>query len=81
VPVSGEARLRLVVWLDAAALIASVGLVWGALGIRVFPDEAPCPLCLLQRLRFLAISAGGLMNLRFGVRPGPYGITLLGPWW
>lgn len=72
------ARLRLVIWLNAAAVVASVGLVWGAFGIQVFDDEAPCPLCLLQRLGFFAIAAGGLMNLRFGVRPGHYGITLLG---
>ncbi len=75
---SDEARLRLVLWLNAAAVIASVGLVWGAFGIQIFDDEAPCPLCLLQRLGFFAIAAGGLMNLRFGVRPGHYGITLLG---
>ncbi len=75
---SDEARLRLVIWLNAAAVIASVGLVWGAFGIQIFDDEAPCPLCLLQRLGFFAIAAGGLMNLRFGIRPGHYGITLLG---
>lgn len=72
------ARLRIVIWLNAAAVVASVGLVWGAFGIQVFQDEAPCPLCLLQRLGFFAIAAGGLMNLRYGVRPGHYGITLLG---
>jgi disulfide bond formation protein DsbB len=76
--VTDAQRLRLVIWLNAAAVIASVGLVWGAFGIQVFQDEAPCPLCLLQRLGFFAIAAGGLMNLRFGVRPGHYGITLLG---
>ncbi|MGI9117264.1 MAG: disulfide bond formation protein B [Gaiellales bacterium] len=73
-----DRRLQLVLWLNAAAVVASVGLVWGAFGIQIFDDEAPCPLCLLQRLGFFAIAAGGLMNLRFGVRPGHYGITLLG---
>jgi disulfide bond formation protein DsbB len=76
--VSDEARLRLVLYLNAAAVIGAVGLVWGAFGIQVFDREVPCPLCLLQRLGFFAIAVGGLLNLRFGVKPAHYGVTLLG---
>ena len=71
-------RLQVVLWLNAAAVVASVGLVWGALAIQFGQEEVPCPLCLLQRLGFFAIAAGGLLNLRFGVRPAHYGVTLLG---
>ena len=73
-----DQRLRLVLWLNAAAVVASVGLVFGALAIQFGQHEVPCPLCLLQRLGFLAIAAGGLLNLRYGVRPAHYGVTLLG---
>ncbi len=75
---TGEQRLRLVLWLNAAAVVASVGLVFGALAIQFGQHEVPCPLCLLQRLGFFAIAAGGLLNLRYGVRPAHYGVTLLG---
>lgn len=73
-----DQRLRLVLGFNAAAVIASVGLVFGALAIQFGQHEVPCPLCLLQRLGFLAIAAGGLLNLRYGVRPAHYGVTLLG---
>lgn len=75
---SDATRLRIVLYLNAAAVIGSVGLVWGAFGIQVFDHEVPCPLCLLQRLGFFAIAVGGLLNLRYGVRAAHYGVTLLG---
>lgn len=40
-------------------------------------QELPCPLCLLQRLGFIGISVGFLLNLRFGLRPSHYAISLL----
>jgi disulfide bond formation protein DsbB len=76
--VTDERRLQLVLWLNAAAVVASVGLVFGALAIQFGQHEVPCPLCLLQRLGFFAIAAGGLLNLRYGVRSAHYGVTLLG---
>ena len=39
-------------------------------------SEIPCPLCLLQRLGLLAISAGFLCNLRFGCKPSHYALSL-----
>lgn len=39
--------------------------------------ELPCPLCLLQRLGFLGIAFGFLLNLRFGFRPSHYAIVIL----
>lgn len=41
-------------------------------------NELPCPLCLLQRAGFLITSIGFLLNLRYGVRPGHYVLSLLG---
>lgn len=39
--------------------------------------ELPCPLCLLQRVGFIFIAFGGLLNMRFGVRPSHYSIILI----
>lgn len=40
-------------------------------------QELPCPLCLLQRIGFISISVGFLLNLRFGLRPSHYAISIL----
>ncbi len=40
-------------------------------------NELPCPLCLLQRVGLLLISIGFLMNLRFGVKPPHYAISII----
>lgn len=48
-----------------------------ALGFQIFLHDAPCPLCLLQRVGFFGITIGLLMNLRFGLRPAHYSIVLL----
>lgn len=39
--------------------------------------ELPCPLCLLQRLGFALMAMGFLFNLRFGLRPSHYAMSLL----
>lgn len=39
--------------------------------------ELPCPLCLLQRVGFIGICVGLLMNLQFGAKPAHYSLTLL----
>lgn len=46
--------------------------------LQFFLNEIPCPLCLLQRVGFLITSLGYLFNLRFGLRPSHYVISLLG---
>lgn len=48
-----------------------------ALGFQIFLHDLPCPLCLLQRIGFLGIAVGLLMNLRFGLHPSHYSIALL----
>ncbi|MCL9683280.1 disulfide bond formation protein B [Legionella maioricensis] len=53
-----------------------------ALWDQLIIDDLPCPLCLLQRVCYIAIGLGMLMNLRLGVKPSHYGLmslaTLLG---
>lgn len=44
---------------------------------QLFFHDLPCPLCLLQRISFVAIGLCFLMNLRIGFRPAHYGLMLL----
>ncbi|VVC75636.1 Disulfide bond formation protein B [Aquicella siphonis] len=47
-----------------------------AFAFQIILNELPCPLCLLQRIGFLGIAFGFLLNLRFGMRPSHYAIAL-----
>ena len=63
-----------------ANLCFTVGIcvpLCGAFVIQFGMGELPCPLCLLQRLGMTGIAVGAMMNLRFGVRPSHYGVSLL----
>jgi disulfide bond formation protein DsbB len=40
-------------------------------------DELPCPLCLLQRVGFVAVGFGLGLNLLYGARPRNYGLMLI----
>lgn len=59
-----------------ALLLLSAPLI-GAFGIQIFMNELPCPLCLLQRVGMLGVAVGLLMNLKFGIRPLHYGISIV----
>ena len=48
-----------------------------AIAAQIFWHDLPCPLCLLQRVGFIAMAYGLLLNLRFGMKPIHYSITLL----
>lgn len=62
---------------NALALAGVILVLFLALGIQVFLNEEPCPLCLLQRVGLLAVSLGFLMNLCFGVHPSHYAMVIL----
>ncbi len=49
----------------------------GALFFQFVLQELPCPLCLLQRVAFIGLAIGPMLNVRFGVRAGHYGVSLL----
>lgn len=60
----------------ALALITTV--LGGAFVEQLVFGELPCPLCLLQRAGLITVGLGFLLNLRFGIQPIHYGVTLLG---
>lgn len=45
--------------------------------MQFFYHELPCPLCLLQRIGFLGIAFGLVLNISNGVKPLHYGISML----
>ena len=61
-------------WLGLLCLCIILGFV---LGEQLFFHDLPCPLCLLQRIIFVAIGMSLLMNLYLGFRPAHYGLMLL----
>lgn len=59
-----------------ALVLLSLPLL-GAFGIQIILHELPCPLCLLQRVGMIGVAVGLLMNLKFGIKPMHYGISII----
>jgi disulfide bond formation protein DsbB len=58
--------------LYAISLVLLLGLVF-----QLQWHELPCPLCLLQRVAFVALAVGPILNIRHGPRPSHYAMSLL----
>jgi disulfide bond formation protein DsbB len=63
--------------LNALLVLVLMGVLLSAYYQQFFKHEMPCPLCILQRLGMIGVSVGLLMNLRFGIRPEHYALSLL----
>jgi disulfide bond formation protein DsbB len=64
--------------LNSLALAVITAVLAGAFVEQLVMGELPCPLCLLQRAGLIAVGLGFMLNLRFGIQPLHYGVTLLG---
>jgi disulfide bond formation protein DsbB len=64
--------------LNALGLCAVALVLAAAFAAQLLLHELPCPLCLLQRLQFIALAIGPIMNIRWGPRPSHYALSLLG---
>ena len=64
--------------LNALGLLAVTLVLAAALVLQLTLGELPCPLCLLQRVGFVAVGFGLLLNIRFGPAPLHYGLVILG---
>jgi disulfide bond formation protein DsbB len=71
---NGASLSRALNTLALAGICAILGLafLW-----QIAYRELPCPLCLLQRVAFVLVGMGLLLNVRFGPSPLHYGIILL----
>ena len=68
---------RLAYNLNVLALLCMLAPLVGALAVQATGD-LPCPLCLLERLGMFAVIIGLVMNLRLGLRPLHYGLSISG---
>ena len=46
--------------------------------LQVVLNELPCPLCLLQRIGFVMVMFGFMLNVKYGAAQRHYGVILLG---
>ncbi|MFZ5780526.1 MAG: disulfide bond formation protein B [Pseudomonadota bacterium] len=69
---AGVVRLGNGIAVTAIALALAV-----AFFLQFVLNELPCPLCNLQRVALALCGFGFLLNLRFGVQPMHYGLSLL----
>lgn len=65
-------RLNILGLLGITAILAMGSI------IQLVFKELPCPLCLLQRVGFMMVMFGFMLNIRFGPQQPHYGIILLG---
>ncbi len=68
---------RTAIALNVVALYGIALVLLTAFGIQLLWRELPCPLCLLQRVAFVALAVGPVLNVRYGPRPSHYAISLL----
>lgn len=71
---SGSSRLS--DWLNVLALAGICAVLLVAFVWQVAFNELPCPLCLLQRVGFVLVGIGILLNVRFGPSPMHYALIL-----
>ena len=63
--------------LNALALLVISGILTAAFIDQIANFDLPCPLCLLQRVGFVAVGFGLCLNLVYGPRPQHYGIMIV----
>ena len=63
--------------LNAFAVLVLCGVLLGAYYVQYANGELPCPLCLLQRLAILGVALGAMLNIRYGIHPTHYAVSLL----
>lgn len=70
-------KTKIFLLLNGIEILGVFFVLFLALLFQVKLGELPCPLCLLQRIGFLGIIIGLLLNIRFGFRPVHYSLVLL----
>ena len=63
--------------LNALGIIAICLVLAFALADQFYMRELPCPLCLLQRVGFVAVAIGLLMNVVLGSHMAHYGFSVV----
>ncbi len=63
--------------LNALGLLGLSAILAVAFFDQLVFGELPCPLCLLQRVGFVAAGIGLALNVKFGPRPSHYAMVIL----
>ncbi len=63
--------------INIAGILVISGVLLGAYYVQFGKGEVPCPLCLIQRLGMLGVALGAMLNIRYGLRPAHYGVSLI----
>ena len=63
--------------LNALVSLIICGVLISAFGVEFIWREVPCPLCMLQRLCMIGAAIGFMLNVKFGIKPAHYGLSLL----
>ena len=70
-------RTELALILNLLLIFIICSVLMGAFYIQFVEHETPCPLCMLQRAGMVGVALGALLNLRFGISPAHYALSLL----
>jgi len=68
---------RAAILLNALSLCALALVLLLGFYFQLGWSELPCPLCLLQRVAFVALAVGPILNIRYGPRPSHYALSVL----
>ncbi len=68
--------LKIRFYLILMGLLAVFLVLGGALFLQFFDQDAPCPLCLLQRVGLCAVALGLLLNLLYGEKASHWGLVI-----
>lgn len=69
-------RYQLVRILNTVWIYILSGILIGAYIYQFETHQMPCPLCEIQRLSMICVSIGPMLNLRFGIKPLHYAVSL-----
>jgi len=68
---------RFVRFSNALFIIILMSVIASAYYEQYHYSEKPCPLCMIQRLAMFGVAFGAILNLKFGIKPAHYGLSLL----
>ena len=63
--------------LNSICILIVSGILLGALYFQFGLHEAPCPLCLLQRMGMMGVIIALCLNIHFGIRKEHFGVAIL----
>ncbi len=75
---SQQNNLKVSTGVSILELMSISFILLSAYYLQFFYHEIPCPLCLLQRIGFLFIAFGLILNISFGAKPLHYGLSMMG---